>query len=816
MKKILAAWLCLLLGNAFAQTITVKDKTTLQPIEGLVINFGEVLPTNQIDAKILKKGITDTKGEYTFTSQFNPLEEFKFLQDGYYTETYTGTQLQSMNFLVLLTENSTFEQKAVVSAARFEEKAEDVAKLISVISKKEMQFKNQATTADLLQQSGKVFVQKSQMGGGSIVMRGFEANKVLLVVDGVRMNNAIYRGGHLQNVISVDNNMLEKTELLFGAGSVMYGSDALGGVINFYTKNPILSKTDKPLIKTMVMTRYGTAMSEKTGHLDINIGLKKFGFLTSFTYSNFSDMKIGKKGTKNYESWGRRTFFVDRINNKDSMVKNADSFTQIPTTYKQYDLMQKILFKQNKYVTHLINLQYSNTNDIPRYDRLTEIALNGKPKQAEWYYGPQTRVMASYKLAIEKQTIAFDKANIIVAYQNIKESRHNRSFGATNRTNRMENVKVITLNADFEKNISEKTELRYGTEITHNDVKSTANRENVNNSNITPQSTRYPDGGSIMRSTALYATQSTYFSKQWILNAGIRFTNTSLKSNFNDKTFFPFLANSISQNNQNTSGNMGLVYLVNKNLKLYSSIATGFRSPNVDDMGKVFESAGGRIIIPNANIKPEQTTTIDLGMNTTISKKLNLELNVFYTKYSNALTLGKAQLNGKDSITYQGVMSTIYSTQNAQSAYIYGYFAGATYDISKKWSFNGSINYTYGRINTDTIDYPLDHISPVFGTVGCMYKAKQLKVEFFSQFNGAKKAKDYNLIGEDNQFYSAEPIKGFNPAWYTLNLRGAYQINKILQVQLAVENILDQHYRTFSSGYSAAGRNFMATLRGTF
>jgi hemoglobin/transferrin/lactoferrin receptor protein len=319
-----------------------------------------------------------------------------------------------------------------------------------------------------------------------------------------------------------------------------------------------------------------------------------------------------------------------------------------------------------------------------------------------------------------------------------------------------------------------------------------------------------------MRTSALYLTQNTYFSPRFILNAGIRFTNVYLKSEFKDKTFFPFLGNSIEQRNQNTSGSVGLVYLGKKELRIAGNIASGFRAANVDDMAKVFESVGGRIIVPNAFVKPEQTTTVDVTVSKTFKKKLQVEVNVYYTSYTNALTLGRAQLNGKDTITYNGQLSTIYSTQNAQSAYIYGYFAGVNYDFNKRFSISGNINYTYGRINTDTVDYPLDHISPVYGRIGATYKSKKWKAEVFSLFNGAKKSADYNLIGEDNQIYSADPIKGFSPAWYTINLRGFYQINKLLQVQLAVENIMDQHYRTFSSGTSAPGRNVVMTLRGNF
>ncbi len=813
MKKILILLIALQAVCLSAQTITVKDKSSLQPLEGVTIT---AYSKSTLSGTHALKGTTNSNGQLVLN--IGDIAWLKFTKPGYFSDSMSidNNTLKSIDYTFFLTEKSNDFAGAVVSASRFEEKMEDVSQQVAVLNKKDMQFLNQPTTAELIQQSGRAFVQKSQVAGGSITMRGFEANKVLMVVDGVRMNNAIYRGGHLQNVLSVDNNMLEKTEMLFGPGSTVYGSDALGGVIHFYTKNPLLSNDGKQLIKGMAFSRFGTAMNEKTSHFDFNIGFKKIAFLSSLTISDFDDLTIGKRGTKGYESWGRRPFYAQRFGNVDSMVMNPDSFKQIPSGYRQWDLMQKVLFKQNAHITHLLNLQHSNTTDFPRYDRLTELASNGKPSQAQWYYGPQTRTLVSYKLSVTKKTDAFDNLNVIAAYQDIKESRHNRGFGSSNLSHRNEHVKVLTLNADFQKEISKKTELRYGAEIMDNDVQSTASRENVKTGAITPQSTRYPDGGSVMRSSAIYLTQNTYFSPRFILNSGIRFTSIYLKSLFNDKTFFPFLNNSIEQRNQNTSGSIGLVYLGKKELRIAGNIASGFRAANVDDMAKVFESVGGRIIIPNAYVKPEQTTTIDVTVSKTFKKKLQVEVNGYYTSFTNALTLGRAQLNGKDTMTYNGVLSTIYSTQNAQSAYIYGYFAGINYDVSKKLSFSGTINYTYGRINTDSVDYPLDHISPVYGRVGLVYKSRKWKAEAFSIFNGAKKSADYNLIGEDNQIYSADPVKGFSPAWYTINVRGFYQINKLLQVQLAVENILDQHYRTFSSGTSAPGRNVVMTLRGNF
>ena len=163
-------------------------------------------------------------------------------------------KLVKMNFVVSLAENSYSLNEIVVSANKFNESRSEVGQSIRVINAKEISFLNQQTTPDLLQSSGNIFVQKSQMGGGSPVIRGFETNKVLMVVDGVRMNNAIYRGGHLQNSLTIDNNALERLEIVLGPGSVIYGSDALGGVMHFYSKNPKLS--DNNNLKTLTNLLY--------------------------------------------------------------------------------------------------------------------------------------------------------------------------------------------------------------------------------------------------------------------------------------------------------------------------------------------------------------------------------------------------------------------------------------------------------------------------------------------------------------------------------------------------------------------------------
>jgi hemoglobin/transferrin/lactoferrin receptor protein len=297
------------------------------------------------------------------------------------------------------------------------------------------------------------------------MLRGFEASRVLLMVDGIRMNNLIYRAGHLQNAVTIDNNMLDHAEVLFGPSSTVYGSDALGGVIHFYTRNPELSAGDNMAVSGNSFIRYGSVNEEKTGHIDFNLGWKKFASLTSFTFSDFGDLKMGEKTNPALgEQFGLRTQYAERApdNSSDLLVQNSNPFKQVQSGYKQWDLLQKFLFKPSDRVTHMINFQYSNSTNVPRYDRLTDPDGAGTGlNSAEWYYGPQKRLLVSYQLKVTDLGVLADAMTATVSYQSIQESRHNRGFGAANRTDRTEDVGVMGLTVDFLKKIGS-TSMRYG------------------------------------------------------------------------------------------------------------------------------------------------------------------------------------------------------------------------------------------------------------------------------------------------------------------------------------------------------------------
>ncbi len=698
----------------------------------------------------------------------------------------------------------------VISFNKSEERMSKIPQPIELIDSKAIERAQSQNTADLIAQTGSVMVQKSQQGGGSPIIRGFEASRVLLVVDGVRMNNLIYRSGHLQNILTVDQIALDRAEILFGPSSTIYGSDALGGVIHLFTKKPIFSDSEKLLTKVIAQSRYSSVNDEFAEGLDINLGGKRFASRTVLSYSQFGDVRGGSNQNPFYtKSYGTRDYYIDRINGKDSIVKNSDRFMQIGSGYKQYNVMQKFSFRQNDHVLHHLNLQYSNSSNVPRYDRLTDVS-DGKLKWSEWYYGPQERLMAAYDLNITSDGF-FHSTHLGLNYQAIQESRHQRRFNNDGLQNRIENVGVAGLNFEMRHN-DEHQEVQIGFDGQYNTLVSTANAKNIVTGEISPLDTRYPDGNNSMMNAAFYLSHIWKINREWNLTDGIRVGYASLNSTIQDNSFFNFPYTSISQSNPVYSGSLGLVHHPSHDLKMSFLVSTGYRVPNVDDLSKVFESSSenSTLIVPNPNLKPEKTINIEWGISKIFNQRTRLENTIYYTSFFDVIQTAPFQFNGKDSMIYDGSNSAILANQNLGRAYIYGFSSTLKTQATKELSFLLSMNYTYGRVKTDTTDIPLDHISPFMAKAQVLYSGERITSEFFVLYNGWKKLNEYSASGEDNEDYATE--NGM-PAWFTANWRLGYQATKQFTVQAGVENIFDTQYRVFASGINAPGRNLYLTLR---
>lgn len=704
-------------------------------------------------------------------------------------------------------------KEVVVSVNKTDEPLNSVAQSVQVYNANAIASSHAQTTPDLLSKNG-LQVQMSQLGGGSPTLRGFEANRILLVIDGVRMNNLIYRAGHLQDLVKTDVNSLDRIEVLYGPASTVYGSDALGGAIVLYTKKPMLAGTDeKSNFKVNILSRYGSASNEFTNHFDLNYGTKKFASLTSFTYSDFGDLMGGKNQNPFYDgAYGERLYYVERFNGKDSLVKNSDRYLQVGSAYSQYDIMEKLLFQQNDHLSHSLNIQYSNSSDVPRYDRLTDPGGAGL-KSAEWYYGPQTRMLAAYDMNFKNENAKFQQVHIGLNYQAIDESRHNRNFGSDFKNNRIEKVGVLGANIDFLRKLKAHS-IRFGADMQMNSLESTANRENIVSGATEKLDTRFPDGDNTMSNFAAYISHTWKINQQVVLTDGLRVGYSSLHSTLVDTaTLFHLPYTDIKQNTPVYSGSIGIVHSPSDDVKLSFMISTGFRVPNMDDVTKIFGSSPGMVIVPNVDLKPEKSINYEIGITKVYNNRTRWETNLFYTTLIDVAVVDSFQFNGKDSIMYDGTMSRVYANQNKSEAYIYGFSSNLISQLDENFSFKLGLNYTYGRVKTDTMDYPLDHIPPFMARTALSFVNKKFSSEIFVNFNAAKMLKNYYLNGEDNEQY-ATPMG--MPAWFTLNFRASYKVQKHITLQAGIDNVFDTQCRVFASGINAPGRNIFAALRANF
>ena len=728
--------------------------------------------------------------------------------------------------------------EVVISGSKFSERKRNIVQKIDIISAATIAKSNTQNMGDLLASTGNIFVQKSQQGGSSPVIRGFEASRILLIVDGVRMNNLIYRSGHLQNVITVDQNMLERVEVLNGPASTLYGSDALGGAIHMISKKPILSASPgKTTFQTNAFARYSSVNNEQTVHGDINVGSSKFASLSSITYSDFGDVQIGKNDKKGFEGFGTRPFYIQPYTTEspyDTVIRNTNARVQKYTGYNQFDFTQKFLYQVNSRLSHGLNIQLSTSSNVPRYDRLQDIK-NGTLRYASWYYGPQERKLFSYQLNIKSLHGPFDEYRATASYQDIEESRITREYKRYDRMDtRIEHVKVGGLIIDAIKKFS-KDEITTGIDIQLNKLTSTANRKNIITSEVSKLDTRYPDGRNTMNYAAIFVQHIHKFNNnKWIANDGIRLQQVSLLSSIVDNSFFSLPVTSVNQSNGSLTGNIGFAYHPSKNTSVKFGYARGFRSPNVDDLSKIFESstAAKQVVVPNTAIKPEYSDNFDLTITHRPATFIQMEGTAFYTHFSNAIVKAPFQLNGQDSIIYNGVKSQVMANQNVNNANIVGFSLSMNIYFNKYLRFNGSFNAiegnfklpsttltsvyqlqsnnTYALVKTAVDRKPLDHIPPKYGKFAFVYEKDKLYAELFMMYNGWKKLDKYNPDGEDNAQYAT--AQG-TPSWQTVNMRLGYTISDKIKLQAAIENVLDRNYRYFASGFSAPGRNISLSIR---
>jgi hemoglobin/transferrin/lactoferrin receptor protein len=787
--------------TATAQKIQVLDKETDLPISGVAV----------YNSDQTKTGVTDFDG-FVDISSFEADELITFQHISHLTDSFTKSAILASGSTVYLETNASTLDEIVLSVSKFGQNKRDIPQQIVSVTSEDISFSNPQTAADLLETSGQVYVQKSQLGGGSPLIRGFSTNRLLITIDGVRFNTAIFRGGNVQNVISIDPFAIDRTEVILGPGSVVYGSDAVGGVMNFYTKKPSFSFDEGMSFSGNAIGRYATANNEKTGHIDFNIGMKEWAFLTSVSYSDFDDLKMGKYGPDDY----LRPEYVVTENGQDMVVENDDPRVQVPTGYNQINTMQKIRFMPSDHWDFNLGLFYTTTSDYPRYDRLIR-RRDGMLRSAEWFYGPQEWLSGNLQITNKSEaTSIYDESRLTLSYQRFKESRNDRDFGDTILFETDEQVDAYSAGWDFTKKFNAVT-VFYGLEYVFNKVNSVGQQTDITTNTSTPDASRYPDGAT-WQSLAAYSSLQWKIADDLSFQGGLRYNHVMVDAQF-DTDFYDFPFSEANIDTGALTGSAGLAWNPSEILGLKANFSTAFRAPNIDDVGKIFDSEPGSVVVPNPNLKPEYAYNGELAATLNFNNVVKLEVATYMTQLEDALVRRDFSIGGQSVIEYQGEPSNVQAIQNAAMAEVYGFEAGLEVNFTNALQLTSQYNITDGFEEDDAgIQNPIRHAAPQFGNTHLTFTKNKWKLDAFAEYNGQFDFEDLAPSQQNNDFLYAKDENGnpFSPSWYTLNFGAQYEITDDLKVTGVLENITNQRYRPYASGIAAPGTNLILSAHYKF
>jgi len=611
-------------------------------------------------------------------------------------------------------------KEVIVSSQRMAEKNLNTTASISVLSAKYLQNHQVRTTPEALMNSTGVFVQKSTHGAGSPFVRGLTGNQTLILIDGIRLNNSTFRYGPNQYLNTIDPFSLDRIEVLRGSGSVAYGSDALGGTVQLFTLNPEFS--EKLTVKANALSRFASSDMEKTLHTELKIASKNIAIKSGLSIRDFGDIVGG-------DTTGR----------------------QSPSGYKElaFDFKVKLLLSKNW--ESVFSHQSVEQKGIPLFYRLKleSFAINE--------FNPQKRNLSYFQLNGKTDHDLLKSINFTASIQNTFEQRNSQKNGSNTLRIETDKVQTLGLTANVISTIRNNWTASSGIEFYQDLVNSDRVDQNTQTNSAIKSRGLYPDN-SKFQSYAIYSLHQ-FQQGNWQLNFGGRMNGFNIS--ISDANL-----GSVNVEPKALVGNIALAYGISKNATLYSSYSTGFRAPNIDDMGTL-GIVDFRYELPTYNLNPEKSYNFELGYKLR-KDKFATSLAFFNTELKDLITRVKVenqQINGIN----------VYRKENTEKAYIRGFEAEMEYLLSNSLKFSGNVSYTFGQ--NETKNEPVRRIPPMNGKMGIEYRKNNFflrpEVWFASeQTRLAQGDKDDIRIGKEGTkgWITTNIFTGFDQKNYSINL----------------------------------------------
>lgn len=755
-------------------------------IEGYVkdINGSAIPRVNIVLIKTKLGAVSNDKGYFFISAETGIKYSLKFSHLGYADKYVKNIILESgetVNLGTIVLENQVTQGDfLIVTAARTEKRISEVSIPVNIISKEQILERNSKTASESLREETGIFVQKTNHGGGSAILRGLSSNQILLLIDGIRLNNSTYRLGNHQYLTTIDNNIIDKIEVIRGPSSVLYGSDALGGTINVITDRVFHQEDEKKLkIDYNFSFRNASADNEKSGRGEISLYSNKFAFKAGLSYKDFGDLKRGKKS------------------NHPEIENSTNGYKQSPSGFSQLDYDSKLIYSPSQDKNFIFSYQVTKQKDVPRYDKYEN------NNYLRWIYTPQNRHFAYFLYENSPLNKFFNSVKFTASFHKQQEGREMQKNPTSNFEKEKDNVNTLGFTLNFISKLKNH-ELNYGTEIYFDKVSSERYiTEPVTNIRTKDFQGRYIDG-STYNSYGLFIQDEISLNEKITVILGSRFSSFNTGMTIPEESDISSISGTIDENYNSMTGSFGLIYRLKNGINLNFNLGQGFRAPNLSDLSKFGESKGNIFEIPNTELKPEKILNIETGIRLNL-EKLHGDFFVYQSSISELIASADAEYNGSSTIERGGETYKVKAKKNIGKAFIRGIETSASYRISSSFYSYANFTYTYGQ-NT-TYDEPVGGIPPAFGLLGIKYLLNKYSADFFIRF-----ASKQSRLSADDLDDSRIPDNG-TPGWQTFNFRYRMNLGDHLIFQFSIENIFDTNYREHGSGINGPGRNLILSVR---
>lgn len=654
----------------------------------------------------------------------------------------------------------------VVTATRESRPSFDVPPALTIVDRPEIDRRAPRVLPDLLRGEEGVFVQETTPGQGAPIVRGLIGSAILTLVDGMRLNNAIFRSAPNQYFALVDPYHVERIEVLRETGSTLYGSDAMGGVINVITPIPRVA-ADQWQLRAGILEQFSSADTGWVSRLSAETGRSGVAISGGFTYQDYESLRAG-----------------------------APTAVQRPSGYTVF-AGDTTLFLERGDQDLLLSAQYLQQPKTPRYDELVPGFGQTEPSSAVFCFEPNDRLFLHARYRLRNPVPFVNRLEINVAYQEINDDRRSRDFGspAEDRERTRDSLTGVTL--QLTSTWGPWMTFTYGGEVYLDQVASSRVRRNIATGAISTRSSRFADG-STLNSFAIYVQDAIRPHPRVGVVVGGRFSYFD--------TTIPKADREVGTHQETTdlTGSLGLLYRLTPMVHLVSNLGRGFRVPNVFDLSTLGPRPGNGFNIPNPSLGPEQVVTVDAGVKV-LSRRFTGEVFGYYSDYRDKIEdvpTGQRTPDGR----------IIVQSQNLNSVTLVGVEAGGQLRLLETLELYGSLTFTWGEEEfAGGTRSPADRIPPLNGQVGLLYHPiPRLSVEPFVRFAATQD----RLSDRDKTDPRINPSG--TPGWVTANIRALWDISTTFRARLEVSNLVDKDYRGHGSGINAPGINATAALEARF